>query len=130
MSKLEELVPPLELCKLIPKGEFEDSALMWIEVEIPQENKKEWRVIAANKILRICHNPKHSAPTLQEIMEKLHGGFNLTECNRGVRGWLIDCCVGIEDIYARDEHSGATAALKLWLKMKGVEVQNSAEIEQ
>lgn len=29
--KLEELVPPLELCKLIPEGEFEDSALMWVE---------------------------------------------------------------------------------------------------
>lgn len=29
MSKLEDLVPPLELCKLIPKGEFEDSAFIW-----------------------------------------------------------------------------------------------------
>lgn len=26
---LEKLVPPLELCKLIPAGEFADSALAW-----------------------------------------------------------------------------------------------------
>lgn len=31
MSKLEELVPPLNLCKLIPQGEFEDSAFVWRE---------------------------------------------------------------------------------------------------
>ena len=31
MSKLESIVPPLELCKQIPAGEFEDSALVWRE---------------------------------------------------------------------------------------------------
>lgn len=29
MSNLESIVPPLELCKKIPAGEFEDSALVW-----------------------------------------------------------------------------------------------------
>lgn len=29
MSKLESIVPPLELCKQIPAGEFEDSVLVW-----------------------------------------------------------------------------------------------------
>ena len=29
MSKLEDIVPPLELCKRIPAGAFEDSALVW-----------------------------------------------------------------------------------------------------
>lgn len=30
MSKLESIVPPVELCKQIPGGEFEDSALVWV----------------------------------------------------------------------------------------------------
>ena len=32
MSKqgLENIVPPLELCKQIPAGEFEGSALVWV----------------------------------------------------------------------------------------------------
>lgn len=70
---IEKIVPPLELCKKIPAGEFEDSAFVWLEVEIPQENKKEWRVVNATKTILACHNPKHPAPTLQEIMEEIAG---------------------------------------------------------
>lgn len=29
MSNLKSIVPPLELCKRIPAGEFEDSAMVW-----------------------------------------------------------------------------------------------------
>ena len=29
MSELEDLIPPLELCKMIPDGHFADSALVW-----------------------------------------------------------------------------------------------------
>ena len=32
MSTLERIVPPLELCKQIPEGEFEDAALVWVYV--------------------------------------------------------------------------------------------------
>ena len=34
MNKLKELVPPLNLCKLIPKGEFEDSCFMRIGEDV------------------------------------------------------------------------------------------------
>ena len=30
MSELKDIVPPLELCKLIPAGEFEKSVLVWV----------------------------------------------------------------------------------------------------
>ena len=30
MSNLKSIVPPVELCKQIPAGEFEDSALVWV----------------------------------------------------------------------------------------------------
>lgn len=33
MSNLKSIVPPLELCKRIPAGEFEDSALVWKKSE-------------------------------------------------------------------------------------------------
>lgn len=66
MSKLEELVPPWELCKLIPEGEFEDSALIWIN---------------GNVIVRVADIPNtfppsmrkniFPAPTLEEIMKEL-----------------------------------------------------------
>ena len=31
--RIEDLVPPMKLCKLIPKGKFADSALVWCEDE-------------------------------------------------------------------------------------------------
>ena len=31
MSTLESIVPPVEMCKKIPDGEFEDSSLVWEE---------------------------------------------------------------------------------------------------
>ncbi len=73
MSNLTDLVPPLELCKLIPAGGFADSAFVWLEVEIPQKNQKEWRVVNRTKPVNVCHNQKYPAPTLQEIMEAVGG---------------------------------------------------------
>jgi hypothetical protein len=128
--KLEELVPPLELCKLIPAGSFEDCALVWIEVEIPQENKKEWRVVAANKIFRTCHNPKYPAPTLEEIMEALphDDAYNdlligYSEKVDKLTGWHI-YYNGNRKRHCYDKRA-VTAALKLWLKLKGIEDENS-----
>ena len=33
MSDLTDLIPPLELCKLIPSGEFEDSYFVWTKFD-------------------------------------------------------------------------------------------------
>jgi hypothetical protein len=123
MSKLKELVPPPELCKLIPAGSFEDCALVWIEVEIPQENKKEWRVIAANKIFRTCHNPKHPAPTLQEILEELRKNQEdvfLKWSPKAYHSWLVNAYTHDKEDYQDHNSSAVTAALTVWLKMKGI----------
>lgn len=85
MSSLQDLVPPLDLCKLIPAGEFADSAFVWLEVEILDENKKEWGVINATKPILGCHNPKHPAPTLQEILAALPP--------YGKNEQILACCV-------------------------------------
>jgi hypothetical protein len=127
---LEDLVPPLELCKKIPAGEFADSALVWLEVEIPQENKKEWRTTVANELIRRCHNRKLPAPTLQEILSALPP--------YGKNEQILACCVpdwanfdarvfgehwrvGYTGDCSINDKKPATAALKLWLKLKGIE---------
>lgn len=126
---LEKLVPQLDLCKLIPAGEFEDSAFVWIEVEIPQENKKEWRVVNATKPILACHNPKHPAPTLHEIMAEL--SLCDVYCDTG---WF--CMVGSPDhwsigncecdLYVRngtENNSPEASAIKVWLKLKGIDCE-------
>ena len=77
MSNLESIVPPLELCKQIPEGEFEDSALVWVYDDLvgflcrtsgcEQIHKKEWhlehnhpRKIA---VRRKCGQEIYPAPT-------------------------------------------------------------------
>lgn len=58
--KLEELVPPLELCKLIPEGEFEDSALMWVLLSNGREYKLKRRTTFLESQQKYI-----SAPTLE-----------------------------------------------------------------
>lgn len=130
MSNLTDLVPPLELCRKIPEGKFKDSALVWLEVEIPQENKKEWRVINRTKPIDVCHNAKCPAPTLQEILAALPP--------YGKNEQILACCVpDWADFDARvfgehwrvgytgdcsiNDKNPATAALKMWLKLKGID---------
>jgi len=65
---IEDLVPPLELCKLIPKGEFEDTAFQWQEVtikgkvcvDIIQHYPLEWEHPEWANL--------YPAPTLQEVL--------------------------------------------------------------
>jgi hypothetical protein len=113
MSNLESLVPPLELCKLIPAGEFGDSALVWLNINyvtIP------WKVVARNisnyKMER--NKKKIPAPTLQEIMEKLEQ-FSVSCLGKGYQTEAANGWNAVSD------DTATTAALKLWLKLKGVE---------
>ena len=120
MSELTKLVPPLELCKLIPAGEFVDSAFVWLEVEILEENKKEWRVINAAKPILACHNPKHPAPTLQEIMAEIPFAQVSILANGS---FVIHPRFGKKRNVRCYDDNAATAALKLWLKLKGIKYE-------
>ena len=119
MSKLENIVPSLELCKKIPVGEFEDTALVWVydmdglEMVMPRE-------VVQFKGIEI-----YPAPTLEETITSL-----LTY------GWLvkIDCRFGLDtfvELYSRTSNkhyteydpSACAAALRLWLRVKGIEVE-------
>lgn len=132
MSKLESLVPPVELCKLIPAGEFEDSAHAWVLSNVvgfvcrtsgcEQVSGQQWQLIRSNasRIIRARKRGEqiYPAPTLEEIMAELPA---TTVCGKEhhsdwyVSHWRIGC---VEDT---ERKGAATAALKLWLKLKGIE---------
>ena len=97
---LEELVPPLELCKQLKPGEFEDSAMVWatniaIDNTLDLRERAEyygWDVLAP-------------APTLEEILDKLRPGH-----------W---CLCAIDRWYRSEAGTSAvTAALRLYLEVR------------
>lgn len=58
--KLEDLVPSYTLCRMIPRGEFSDSAFVWL--------KRRRKHVAIRKPYMVKSVP---APTLAEILDKL-----------------------------------------------------------
>lgn len=123
MSNLESIVPPVELCKLIPAGEFEDSALVWVYddvVEIlcrtsgcEQIHKKEWQLEYNHPrkiaIRRKCGKEIYPAPTLDEVLEAIGK----------VENWDTMTMTRITN----GKQNLTTNALKRWFKLKGIEVE-------
>lgn len=109
--KLEELVPPLELCKLIPKGEFEDSALMWVEDVHPTLTP-----FVEPRRYVILEDEEIPAPTLEEIMAELPSCV----CYRMNEEWSVGLVNDSAENAIKDS-SGAADALKLWLELKGID---------
>ena len=105
MNNLESIVPPLELCKRIPAGKFEDSALLW-EEDSYVLGKLPPHVVP--RVKNTYHTILAPAPTLAEILDKLRPGH-----------WCL-CAI---DRWYRSEAgtSAATAALRMWLDVEGVE---------
>lgn len=165
MSNLTDLVPPLNLCKLIPQGEFTDAYAMWVkawaekDLEIDGEKVVTiTMVIPKQKIIILPEPPTdeqreilktrfpdailckeiYFAPTTDEILDKckdIPGVLNPTLWWQGI--WKADCAIDKSgklseeffddadldnlDLACAEDKSAATAALKLWLKLKGIE---------
>lgn len=137
MNNLEKIVPSLDLCKQIPEGEFEDSALAWLYDDIngflcrssgcEQIHKKEYQIVN-NYPGKIARRRKigceiYPAPTLAEIQRELQ---NLSIFI--IDGTItVSCKINPEDTIfetARGNNDVSTAALRIWLKLKGIEVKN------
>lgn len=120
---LEDLVPPLALCQKIPAGEFAESALMWFS----NYHFGGWHVEKRGFAEAFTDNGElYPAPTLQEIMEVLphDDAYNdlLIGYSKKVAkftGWHI-YYNGDRKRHCYDQNPAA-AALKLWLKLKGIE---------
>lgn len=111
MSNLKNIVPPPELCKLIPEGEFEDSALVWEKSEKYFQATEiidyEYKVVTRDE-----SKGGFPAPTLEEILDDFF--FNgAVFCKGGIR-------IG-DDFYEYPIES--EEALRLWFKVKGIEVK-------
>ena len=123
MSTLERIVPPLELCKQIPEGEFEDAALVWVYDDVvgflcrtsgcEQIHKKEWQLEHNHPrkiaIRRKCGQEIYPAPTLAEILESIGE----------VETWDTMTIYRITN----GKQNLTTTALKRWFKVKGIEVK-------
>lgn len=103
---IEQLVPPLELCRQIPKGAFADSAFCWVEYPRGDLSKAEL----------------FPAPTLAEIIERIGDHSKVSVCRASrVRGeWRVsaqnergNCAYSL---YLED--NPAAAALRLWLEVE------------
>ena len=105
MNKLEDLVPPLELCRKIPSGKFDDSALVW------------W---GHHVYMRSHGDAVTPAPTLAEIMDARTrlNTCPLCEMLVNIKGevcGLVENARGVT--YFTGNKNPATAALKLWLEV-------------
>ena len=115
MSNLTKIVPPLELCKKIPEGEFKNCALYWDMLEgvgmdvFPGECGACPSFKTSPKNKNAC-----PAPTLQEIMEELEE-FEIWKNN------ISDEVVIDSEFVQYTDRNPATAAMRLWLKLKGIE---------
>lgn len=124
MSKLESIVPPLELCRRIPAGRFEESALVW---DIHGHGKfDKWHVEKrVNRSVRFgdygIMSPPHAdipAPTLAEILAELPEGVQMrmrTARNRERHFQIYHYS------YETWTNLPAAAALRLWFKVKGIQ---------
>ena len=123
MSNLKSIVPPLELCKQIQAGEFEDTALVWVYDDVvgflcrtsgcEQIHKKEWQ-LEHNHPRKIAIRRKsgheiYPAPTLAEILESIGE----------VETWDTMTMTRITN----GKQNLTTNALKRWLEVKGIEVE-------
>lgn len=121
------LVPSLELCRKIPDGEFAHSELQWEEGYGTLKNAEYFADVIQRTPWEARGYKHHPAPTLQEILAEIEkaGGWCPTAYRLNDQ-WTVDFqddkVDGMNDIVEQtDPDNPATAALKLWLKLKGIE---------
>lgn len=109
MSNSTDLVPPLELCKLIPEGEFADSYFVWAKID-------KWVILLRNCVEKnkayIAEDVIYPAPTLQEIQASMPH----CSCRHDHLGWTV-VSFYVDGNRPEFESYPATAALKLYLKL-------------
>ena len=122
---LEKLVPKLDLCKQIPPGAFENSALVW---SYSCDKRKTEPFIEERDCIDFCRRnmvnapPVYPAPTLAEIIEAIK---TKTYCKDDLCDHKYDlhyCAIDLKWIFCFGENFAvadtlSSAALKLWLEL-------------
>ena len=111
---LNDIVPPLELCKMIPAGEFKGSAMVW---RVPNSSfpldDEFYEIHERDKCESWMKDKQIPAPTLEEIMSAM------PYCR--VYKKTANFYVAVKENERVPSFSGSTAALKLWFTLKGIE---------
>lgn len=129
MKTLGDLLPPLELCRQIPEGAFEDSSLVYCVVGDGRGGER-WYLVERRNAGETKYPEMHPAPTLAEILEELpkydNSGVPLS-CTYWVpedapKNTPSDTWhVGYKVNNSIWDKSAVTAALKLWLEVSNKE---------
>ena len=112
MSELQNLVPPLELCRKIPPGQFKDSAMVWL-----RETGNSGRYYIAERNDYLDRVKRIPAPTLQEILDRLSEFGEPVTVTQWKTGQIAVSCQINDDVFEEVSQDGASAALKLWLEI-------------
>lgn len=120
-NTLEDLVPPLELCEQAAEVIGDKTALVWEVYRcqygvdpyvMSRETSETTRGSAVESV--------YPAPTLAELLEMLPDGTMAMMDAPGV--WVVIRGGGTQDIKLEKCDSPATAALRLLMRVKGVDV--------
>ena len=134
-------MPPLELCKQIPTGKFEASALVWVTCG---DMTPKFRCVDKWKFPFIPEEGAvlYPAPTLQEILADLAKGNEVLEShspelnyNDFCGGWIVrgrtlnvkGSEVFPDWIDMRDKNNPVTAALSLWLRLNSTKQEEEIQ---
>ena len=123
---LEKLVADRELCERIPADDFLDAAFCWHYTEVAgfvcrtsgceQFSGKQWQLerSTSGKIVRYRQRGEQifPAPMLEEVM----AAMPYCRVYKKTTGFYV----AVKEQYRVPSLSGSTAALKLWLNLKGV----------
>ena len=112
---LEDLVPPMELCKAAREVIGERTAMVW-----HISSTGGYRVYQRSAVSRIEGTEKIPAPTLAEIRFHLRNMSIFMADGK----WIIQCQVNPEEFKsaaANDESGIEASALRLLMKVKGVD---------
>lgn len=104
--------------QLIPEGEFAESAFIWVN---GLDNKP--KVICRPWDKKSTAAP---APTLQEILEELHKlqeDVFLNWSEHAYNEWQVNAYTHNKEDYQAHDISLQTAAMKVWLNLKGIKYE-------
>ena len=123
---LDKLVPPLELCKKIPKGEFKNCCFNWLVLTKTSDPYTEivssWDCDVHN-VSNDDGMELYPAPTLQEILEKLPWDFEFSNCYKEVPTEKNITILGTEIGEIGD--NGVESAMRAWLNLKGIKTNEN-----
>ena len=128
---LEKLVPKLDLCKQIPPGAFENSALVW---SYSCDKRKTEPFIEERDCIDFCRRnmvnapPVYPAPTLAEIMEACPDCFSRRYPKAKPKWGVVFLRKrGLVEDVEFDDKNPATAALKLWMVLNKTDKSDKSD---